>query len=55
VRLETSADIAVNAQGIFLQAGISHAMPPSNLTYVEEDERAAIRAWYAAATGGADS
>ncbi|SEG66069.1 Uncharacterized membrane protein [Thalassococcus halodurans] len=55
VRLETSADIAVNAQGIYLQAGISHAMPPSNLTYVEEDERAAIRAWYAAATGGAGS
>ena len=55
VRLETSADIAVNAQAIYLQAGISHAMPPSNLTYVEEDERAAIRAWYAAATGGAGS
>ena len=55
VRLETSADIAVNAQAIYLQAGISHAMPPSNLTYVEEDERAAIRAWYAAATSGADS
>ncbi len=55
VRLETSADIAVHAQAIYLQAGISHAMPPSNLTYVEEDERAAIRAWYAAATGGADS
>ena len=55
VRLETSADIAVNAQGIYLQAGVSHAMPPSNLTYIDEDERAAIRAWYAAATGGKDS
>ena len=55
VRLETSADIAVNAQAIYLQAGVSHAMPPANLTYVEEDERAAIRAWYAAATSGADS
>ena len=55
VRLETSADIAVNAQAIYLQAGVSHAMPPSNLTYVEEDERAAIRVWYAAATGGAGS
>ena len=55
VRLETSADIAVNAQAIYLQAGVSHAMPPANLTYIEEDERAAIRAWYASATSGADS
>lgn len=32
VLLETEADIARNARQIYLQAGISHAMPPANVT-----------------------
>jgi uncharacterized membrane protein len=52
VMLETEAQIARQAQAIYLQAGISHAMPPANLSYIEAEERAAIVAWYQAATGG---
>ncbi|WP_299630322.1 urate hydroxylase PuuD [uncultured Roseobacter sp.] len=51
VRLETEYQIARQARDIYLQAGISHAMPPANLSYIEEDERALIVAWYRAATG----
>ncbi|MFZ5964319.1 urate hydroxylase PuuD [Thalassococcus sp. BH17M4-6] len=52
VRLDTPGQIVANASAIYLQAGLTHAMPPANVSYIEEDERAAIRAWYAAATGG---
>jgi uncharacterized membrane protein len=46
VVLETDAQIAHEARRIFMQAGISHAMPPGNLSYIEPEERAAIAAWY---------
>ena len=46
VLLETDADIARHARQVFLQAGASHAMPPGNLTGMEEVERALIRDWY---------
>ena len=52
VRLDDAAQIAGNARAIYLQSGLSHAMPPGNVSYMEETERAAIRAWYDAATGG---
>ncbi|TMM52337.1 urate hydroxylase PuuD [Sulfitobacter sabulilitoris] len=51
VMLETEQQIVRNARAIYLQAGISHAMPPANLSYIEAEERAAIIAWYTAATG----
>ncbi|ETX14917.1 cysteine desulfurase [Roseivivax halodurans JCM 10272] len=51
VKLETEADIAAHARGIYLQAGLSHAMPPGNVTDVSDADRAAIRDWFAAATG----
>ena len=51
VALETQADLTRHARAIYLQSGVSHAMPPANLSYMEEDERAAIVAWYRAATG----
>ena len=51
VVLETEAQIAKAAPRIFLQAGISHAMPPGNLSYMEPEERAAIADWYRAAVG----
>ena len=49
VHLETPAQIAQAARRIYLQAGISHAMPPGNLTYIEPAERAQIVAWFRAA------
>jgi uncharacterized membrane protein len=46
VRLDTSAQIAMNARRIFVQSGASHAMPPGNITYMEPDERRQIVTWY---------
>ncbi|MDA7964697.1 urate hydroxylase PuuD [Ruegeria sp.] len=45
VLLETEADIARNAQQIYLQAGLTHAMPPANVTFMEPEDRAAIIRW----------
>ncbi len=45
VLLETEADIARNAQQIYLQAGVTHAMPPANVTYMEPEDRDAIIRW----------
>jgi uncharacterized membrane protein len=47
--LETPADIAKNAKLIYLQAGVTVAMPPANVSYMEESERVTIRKWYRAA------
>ncbi|MCX8226075.1 MAG: urate hydroxylase PuuD [Sulfitobacter sp.] len=49
VRLETEHQIAKAAKQIYLQAGVTHAMPPANLSYMRADERAQIVAWYKAA------
>ncbi len=46
VRLETEAQIAAQAQAIYLQSGLSHAMPPANVSWMEDEERAAIVEWY---------
>ncbi|MEZ5755745.1 MAG: urate hydroxylase PuuD [Paracoccaceae bacterium] len=55
VVLETPAQIAAEARRIYMQAGLSHAMPPANLTYMEPEERAAIIEWFrAAGQGGVD-
>lgn len=45
VILESEAEVANAAYGIYLQAGISHAMPPGNLTDITDDERARLVAW----------
>ena len=45
VVLETPGQIAQAARRIYLQAGLSHAMPPGNLSYMEPEERAKIVAW----------
>ncbi len=56
VVLETPAQIAHEAQRIYMQAGITHAMPPANLSYMEPAEREAIILWFrAAGQGGSDS
>ncbi len=46
VLLETEADIAQNAQQIYLQSGVTHAMPPANVTYMEPEDRDAIVRWF---------
>ena len=51
VVLETRADVARHAQQIYLQAGMSHAMPPPNAIATMTDEnRYALIAWYRDAT-----
>lgn len=51
VMLETRAQIASQARQIYLQAGLSHAMPPANASWMEPEERAAIIRWFRAARG----
>lgn len=54
VVLETEAQIAHEARRIYLQSGLSHAMPPGNLSWMEPEERAKIVQWFrAAGQGGA--
>ena len=53
VHLETDGDVASHARQIYLQAGVSHAMPPANLSEMSDGERALIRDWVRG-TGGAD-
>ncbi len=56
VVLETPAQIASEAQRIYLQAGLTHAMPPANLSYMEPAEREAIILWVqSAGKGGGES
>ncbi len=50
--LETPNDLARHAKQVYLQAGLSTAMPPANLSYIEPEERAAIVAWFRAASEG---
>ncbi|PQO22167.1 cysteine desulfurase [Rhodobacteraceae bacterium WD3A24] len=51
VELDSPAAIARNARDVFLQSGVSHAMPPANVSWMEPAEREQIAAWYRAATG----
>jgi len=46
VRLDTDIEIARHARQIYLQSGLSHAMPPGNLTWMEETERQRIVQWF---------
>ncbi len=52
VILETEQQITKHARSIYLQAGVSHAMPPANVSYMEPAERAQIVRWYRDAVGG---
>ena len=52
VVLETPSDIAREARRIYVQAGITHAMPPGNLSLIEPAERAAIVAWFQGSVPG---
>lgn len=46
VVFDTEEHIATHARDIYLQAAVSHAMPPSNLTEIEVAERQLIKDWY---------
>ncbi|MGB0959830.1 MAG: urate hydroxylase PuuD [Halocynthiibacter sp.] len=46
ILLETPQDIAAAARKIYVNAGLTHAMPPSNLSYMEPEERLAIIRWF---------
>jgi uncharacterized membrane protein len=52
VVLETPAQIAAEAKRLYLQSGLSHAMPPANLTDMEPAEREAIILWFQSAGQG---
>ena len=52
VLLETPSEVAAAAAQIYLQAGVSQAMPPANVSWMEPEERAAIIRWYRAAQKG---
>ncbi|MEM6941299.1 MAG: urate hydroxylase PuuD [Pseudomonadota bacterium] len=45
VYLETRADVAGQAEQIYLQAAISHAMPPPGAFTMSAEDRAALTAW----------
>lgn len=49
VLLDTPADIARNARAIYIQSGVSHAMPPANVTAMSDADRQTIVQWYRAA------
>ena len=46
VLLETPADIARAAHQVYVQAGLTDAMPPANITGMEDAERDAILRWF---------
>ncbi|MEP3233503.1 MAG: urate hydroxylase PuuD [Hyphomicrobiales bacterium] len=52
VKLESDAEITRYARDIYLQAGLSKAMPPANITHIDSDERRLIVEWYRSATKG---
>lgn len=46
VLLETRAEIARQAEAIYLQSAISHAMPPANITELPDADRRVLAQWY---------
>ncbi|NOX72852.1 MAG: urate hydroxylase PuuD [Alphaproteobacteria bacterium] len=48
VLLETTKDITKAAKLIYIQAGVTTAMPPANVMFIEESERKQIVRWYRA-------
>ena len=55
VWLETESDIAKHAREIYLQAGLSHAMPPAGVVLLDPGERQMIVDWYRSAASDANS
>jgi uncharacterized membrane protein len=55
VLLEEDYQIAARARQIYLWAGRSNAMPPGNVSFMEEDERRMIVDWFESVVAGKDS
>nr|WP_126154670.1 urate hydroxylase PuuD [Paracoccus haematequi] len=51
VFLETPQDIAKHALEIYVQAGLTDAMPPANVSFMEPQERAQVIRWFRSAGG----
>ena len=51
VVLETEAQVARAAQAIYLQSGVSHAMPPGSTVLMDDYARQEIRDWFERAAG----
>jgi uncharacterized membrane protein len=49
VVLETEADVALHARAIYLQAAVSHAMPPGGQIVLDQADRDRLAAWVRAA------
>lgn len=49
VFLETDHDIVRGAKEIYIQAGVSHAMPPANITNLANEDRIKIVKWFRSA------
>ena len=47
IYLETEAEAVKLVDDIFWQAAASHAMPPGNVIWMEDEERALLAAWRA--------
>ncbi|MFG1300543.1 urate hydroxylase PuuD [Xanthobacter sp. V3C-3] len=45
VMLDTAENIAKNRSLIVMQAALSHAMPPNNITELSAEDRAVLKAW----------
>lgn len=52
VFLETPKDVARYAREIYVQAGLTDAMPPANISFMEMEERQKVIRWFRAAGGG---
>ena len=46
VRFDSENEIAERAREIYLQAGVSHSMPPGNVSGITPEERALLVAWF---------
>ena len=44
--IESESDIIKQAKQIYIHSGISRAMPPNNISYMEDEERLMIQAWF---------
>jgi uncharacterized membrane protein len=51
IRLDSDQAIATHARQIYIEAGITHAMPPGNVTEITPQERNMLATWYREATG----
>lgn len=51
VMLENPVQIANQAHEVYLQAGITHAMPPPSASYMSDEDRALIVQWFKGVSG----